>query len=126
VGLLTWCVTFWSLRKRGGPVLFVERVIAHVWGAGVLGTIGVFFVEMLMGMDVLVLSPVLALMAGMVFTVKAGLLSGEFYFHAAALYATALVMAVLMPWSVPAGPLLFGVVIAVCFFQPGWKYYRRP
>ena len=47
---------FWELRKRGGPVLFVERVIAHVWGAGVIGTIGVFFVEMLMGLGVLTLS----------------------------------------------------------------------
>ena len=37
VGLLIWCVIFWSLRKRGGPVLFVERVIAHVWGAGRAG-----------------------------------------------------------------------------------------
>jgi serine/threonine-protein kinase len=125
VGLLVWCVIFWSLRKRGGPVLFVERVIAHVWGAGVLGTIGVFFVEMLMGYGVLTLSPILALLAGMVFTVKAGLLSGEFYFHAATLYLTALAMALLMTWWVPAGPLLFGVVIAVCFFQPGLKYYRQ-
>jgi serine/threonine-protein kinase len=125
VGLLIWCVFFWSVRKRGGPVLFVERVIAHVWGAGVIGTIGVFFVEMLMGMGVLTLSPILALLAGMVFTVKAGLLSGEFYFHAAALYVTALVMAALMTWYLPAGPLLFGIVIAVCFFQPGLKYYRQ-
>jgi serine/threonine-protein kinase len=126
VGLLTWCACFWSLRKRGGPVLFVERVIAHVWGAGVAGTIGVFCVEMLIpGMDVLTLSPVLALMAGMVFTVKAGLLSGEFYFHAAALYLTAPAMAVLMTWWVPAGPLLFGVVVSACFFQPGLKYYHQ-
>jgi len=125
VGLLVWCVIFWSVRKRGGPVLFVERVIAHVWGAGVIGTIGVFFVEMLMGLGVLTLSPILALLAGMVFTVKAGLLSGEFYCHAAALYLTAVVMAALMTWYLPAGPLLFGVVIAVCFFQPGLKYYRQ-
>jgi serine/threonine-protein kinase len=125
VGLLLWCGIFWSLRKRGGPVLFVERVIAHVWGAGVIGTIGVFFVEMVMGLGVLTLSPILALLAGMVFTVKAGLLSGEFYFHAAALYLTAVVMAALMTWYLPLGPLLFGIVIAICFFQPGLKYYRQ-
>jgi serine/threonine-protein kinase len=125
VGLLIWCAIFWSLRKRGGPVLFVERVIAHVWGAAVIGTVGVFFVEMLMGLPVLTLSPVLALLGGMVFTIKGGLLSGEFYCHAAALYLTAVLMVPLMAWYLPAGPLLFGVVIAFCFFQPGLKYYRQ-
>jgi serine/threonine-protein kinase len=125
VGLLIWCAIFWSLRKRGGPVLFVERVIAHVWGAAVIGTVGVFFVEMLMGLPVLTLSPVLALIGGMVFTVKGGLLSGEFYFHAAALYLTAVLMVPLMAWYPPAGVMLFGVAIALCFFQPGLKYYRQ-
>ena len=64
VGLLIWCAIFWSLRKRGGPVLFVERVIAHVWGAACSGTVGVFFVEMLMGLAVLTLSPILPLIGG--------------------------------------------------------------
>jgi serine/threonine-protein kinase len=125
VGLLIWCAIFWSLRKRGGPVLFVERVIAHVWGAAVIGTVGVFFVEMLMGEPVLKLSPVLALFGGVVFTVKGGLLSGEFYVHAAAMYLTAVLMAPLMAVSVPAAVLLFGVVVTLCFFQPGLKYYRQ-
>jgi serine/threonine-protein kinase len=125
VGLLIWCAIFWWLRKRAGPVLFVERVIAHVWGAAVLGTVGVFFVEMAMGLPVLTLSPILALLGGMVFTVKGGLLSGEFYIHAAALYVTAVLMVPLMAWWAPAGILLFGVVVAACFFQPGLKYYRR-
>jgi serine/threonine-protein kinase len=125
VGLLVWCAIFWSLRKRGGPVLFVERVIAHVWGGAVLATVGVFLVEMLMGLPVLTLSPVLALIGGMVFAVKGGLLSGEFYFHAAALYLTAVLMVPLMAWYPPAGPLLFGAVVSLCFFQPGLKYYRQ-
>ena len=73
----------------------------------------------------LTLSPILPLIGGMVFTVKGGLLSGEFYFHAAALYLTAVLMALLMPWSLPAAVMLFGVVVAACFFQPGWKYYRQ-
>jgi tRNA A-37 threonylcarbamoyl transferase component Bud32 len=124
-GLLVWCAIFWSLRKRGGPVLFVERVIAHVWGGAVLATVGVFLVEMLMGLPVLTLSPVLALIGGMVFAVKGGLLSGEFYFHAAALYLTAVLMVPLMAWYAPAGPLLFGAVVSLCFFVPGLKYYRR-
>jgi serine/threonine-protein kinase len=125
VGLLVWCGIFWWLRKRAGPVLFVERVIAHVWGAAVLATVGVFFVEMAMRLPVLALSPVLALIGGMVFTVKGGLLSGEFYIHAAALYLTAVLMVPLMDLWQPAGILLFGVVVAVCFFQPGLKYYRQ-
>jgi len=125
VGLLIWCGIFWWLRKRGGPVLFVERVIAHVWGAAVLATVGVFFVEMLMGLPVLTLSPILPLIGGMVFTVKGGLLSGEFYFHAAAQYLTAVLMVPLMAWYPWAGILLFGIVVAACFFQPGLKYYRQ-
>jgi serine/threonine-protein kinase len=124
-GLLVWCAIFWSLRKRGGPVLFVERVIAHVWGGAVLATVGVFLIEMLMPLPVLTLSPVLALLGGMVFAVKGGLLSGEFYFHAAALYLTAVLMVPLMRWYPPAGPLLFGVVVSLCFFVPGLKYYRQ-
>jgi serine/threonine-protein kinase len=125
VGLLIWCGIFWSLRKRAGPVLFVERVIAHVWGAAVIATIGIFLVEILLDFPVLTLSPILALLGGIVFTIKGGLLSGSFYIHAAALYLTALPMAWVMQWSVPAGPLLFGVVVALCFFQPGLKYYRQ-
>jgi serine/threonine-protein kinase len=121
VGLVVWASIFWSLRKRGGPVLFVERVIAHVWGGAVIGTVGIFVIEMLLGLPVLTLSPMLAVLAGMVFTVKAGLLSGSFYIDAAALYLTAVPMALLPR----AGPLLFGVAVAACFFQSGLKYYRQ-
>ncbi len=31
-GFSTWALIFWTLRHRGGPVTFVERQIAHVWG----------------------------------------------------------------------------------------------
>ena len=33
VGFGTWAAIFWALRRRAGPVTFVERQIAHVWGA---------------------------------------------------------------------------------------------
>jgi serine/threonine-protein kinase len=126
-GLLIWCAIFWSLRKRGGPVLFVERVIAHVWGSAVIATAGVFVVEILMGLPVLTLSPMLALLAGIVFLVKGGLLSGEFYIPAVALYATAIPMAWLEknPALAPLAPAVFGLVVAPCFFVPGLKYYRQ-
>src|SRR5262249_9269191 len=34
-GLVAWGTIFWQLRRRAGPVLFVERQIAHAWAAGV-------------------------------------------------------------------------------------------
>lgn len=120
-GLIVWGAAFWSLRKRGGPVLFVERQVAHVWGAAVLATISNFVIEVLLGLPVLTLSPVLAVIAGMVFTVKAGMLSGSFYLAAGALFLTAIPMSLYSDY----GPMMFGVVSALCFFLPGWKYQRR-
>jgi serine/threonine-protein kinase len=121
LGLGTWASIFWALRRRAGPVTFVERQIAHVWMASTLGSISLFGVEVLLGMPVLTLSPVLAVLAGMVFLVKAGMLSGSFYFSSAACFATAVLMA-LFP---SIGLFLFGFVSAACFFIPGLKYYRQ-
>jgi serine/threonine-protein kinase len=119
-GLMAWGAVFWSLRKRGGPVLFVERQVAHVWGAAIAATLMVFLVEMELGLPVLTLSPILAVIAGMTFAVKAGMLSGAFYVSAAALFLTALPMARYPRYGI----LLFGLVTAVCFFVPGLKYRR--
>jgi serine/threonine-protein kinase len=120
-GLMIWGVIFWSLRKRGGPVQFIERQIAHVWGSAIIGTIGVFLVEVILKLTPLTLSPMLALMAGMVFVVKAGMLSGSFYFSAAAMFLSAIPMA-LFP---EVAPLIFGTVTAICFLVPGFKYARQ-
>jgi serine/threonine-protein kinase len=120
-GLVAWGAVFWSLRKRGGPVLFVERQVAHVWGAAIVATVMVFLVEMLLGLPVLTLSPILAVIAGMTFAVKAGMLSGAFYVSAAALFLTALPMALYPHYGI----LLFGLASAVCFFVPGLKYHRQ-
>src|SRR5262249_43450694 len=108
-------------RKRGGPVLFVERQVAHVWGGAIVATVMVFVVEMLLGLPVLTLSPILAVIAGMTFAVKAGMLSGAFYVSAAALFLTALPMAYYPRYGI----LLFGLVTAVCFVVPGLKYHRQ-
>ena len=60
------------------------------------------------------------------FMVKAGMLSGAFYLSAAALFLTAVPMSLCQAYGYPAyGPLLFGVVSAICFFVPGWKYQRQ-
>jgi serine/threonine-protein kinase len=120
VGLGIWVSIFWALRRRSGPVTFVERQIAHVWASSVISSTLLFVVEMLIGLPVLTLSPVLGLTSGSVFLVKAGILSGQFYFQAAALYLTAGLMA-LFP---EAGLSLFGIVSALCFFLPGLKYHK--
>jgi serine/threonine-protein kinase len=119
-GLATWGAIFWRLRRLDGPVLFVERQIAHAWAAGVAASIGLFVIEVVQGLPVLTLSPVLAVVGGMVFFVTAGTLSGRFYLTTAAYFATAVAMA-----RFPSVEhLLFGVVSAVSFFVPGLKYYR--
>jgi serine/threonine-protein kinase len=121
LGLGTWASIFWALRRRAGPVTFVERQIAHVWMASTLGSISLFGIEMLLGLPVLTLSPVLAILGGMIFLIKAGMLSGSFYFSAAACFVTAVLMA-LFP---SVGLFLFGIISAGCFFIPGLKYYRQ-
>jgi eukaryotic-like serine/threonine-protein kinase len=120
-GLIVWGTAFWQLRKRGGPVLFVERQVAHIWAGSVVATISVFVVEVLLRLPVLTLSPILAVIAGLTFVVKAGMLSGSFYVSAAALFLTAIPMAIYPEY----GPLMFGFVSALCFFVPGLKYHRQ-
>ncbi len=120
-GLFVWAPIFWALRRRSGPVTAIERQVAHIWGASVIGSILLFFVEWVLGEPVLRLAPVLGLLSGMVFLVKAAMLNGVFYVQAVALFVTALAMA---HW--PAiGHTIFGVVSALCFFIPGWKYYQQ-
>jgi serine/threonine-protein kinase len=120
-GLALWAPIFWALRHRTGPVTAVERQIAHVWGGSVIASVMLFWVEALLDLPVLKLSPVLALLAGLVFFAKAGILSGAFYIQAAVLFATALVMCVAGSFA----HIIFGVVSGVCFFVPGLKYFRQ-
>jgi hypothetical protein len=120
-GLALWAPIFWALRHRTGPVTAVERQVAHIWGASVVASVLLFGVEALLGLPVLTLSPVLALLAGTVFLAKAGILSGAFYIQAAVLFVTALVMCVAPAWQ----HVIFGLVSAVCFMVPGYKYFRQ-
>ena len=64
VGLVTWGTIFWQLRRRAGPVLFVERQIAHAWAAGVCASIAMFAIEWQAGLPALTLSPAVAVAAG--------------------------------------------------------------
>ncbi len=121
VGLGTWAAVFWALRRRMGPVTFVERQIAHVWGASLLAIAALTPLEWIMQLEPLKLSPILGLVSAMMFFVKAGILAGWFYVQSASLLFTSLLMA-LFP---NVAHLLFGFVSAACFFVPGLKYYRQ-
>jgi len=121
IALWAWAYVFWFLRRRKGPVTFVERQIAHLWAGSMIGIALLFPLETWLGLEVLTLSPVLAIIMGFVFFVKAAILSGAFYLQAAALFATTAAMAY---WPNQAH-LIFGAVAAVSFFVPGWKYHLR-
>jgi serine/threonine-protein kinase len=121
LGLATWAVVLWHLRKAAGPVLFVERQVAHAWAAGVCASIAMFWIEWLGDLPALTLSPAVAVAAGMVMVFKAGILSGRFYVWAAVNFAAAVVMPLVPEISI----LLFGAVSALSFFVPGLKYYRQ-
>lgn len=118
-GLGAWAMIFWNLRRRSGPVTFVERQVAHVWAASMACSTGLFGVEYLLDLPVLTLSPVLALIAAAVFVVKAGILSGEFYIYAAILFLTAAPMALFPKYSLT----IFGLASGVAFFLPGLKFH---
>jgi len=94
VGVGAWAMIFWELRRRSGPITFVERQIAHLWAGSSFSSMLLFGIEALLELPVLTLSPVLPLIAGNVFLAKAGVLSGKFYVQAFVLYLTAFVMAV--------------------------------
>ncbi|MFP6768596.1 MAG: serine/threonine-protein kinase, partial [Planctomycetaceae bacterium] len=130
VGAGLWALIFWNLRKRSGPVTFVERQIAHIWAGSMLGSTLLYAVEWILGLPVLQLSPVLGLMTGAVFLVKAGILSGRFYIQAVVLFASAPLMAWIQHATQQAGSFdfsisLFGLLSAGSFFFPGLKYYRQ-
>lgn len=121
MGLGTWATAFWGLRHRSGPVTFVERQIAHIWAASMASSTLLFAIEAVLGLPVLMLSPVLGIISAAVFVAKAGILSGEFYVQAVALFATSLVMAAVPAW----GLTIFGTVSALCFLIPGWRLHRQ-
>jgi serine/threonine-protein kinase len=120
-GLGAWAAVFWALRRRMGPVTFVERQIAHLWAGSMICIALLFPLEWVLGLRPLELSPVLGLVTGMVFLAKAGILSGEFYVPAFALFLTSALMAYFPDYA----HFIFGIVSAACFFFPGLKYYRQ-
>jgi serine/threonine-protein kinase len=121
VGLGAWAAFFWGLRRKGGPISFVERQLAHIWGSGIVAINLVFLVEWLLGLPVLSLAPMIAVTNGMLFMTKAGILSGFYYFQAAAVFLAVFPMA----WLPRFAPLIFGVVAGACFFVTGLKYKLR-
>ncbi len=59
LGLGAWAAVFWALRRRMGPVTFVERQIAHVWGASMVAIAALFPLEWWLNLPTLALSPML-------------------------------------------------------------------
>jgi eukaryotic-like serine/threonine-protein kinase len=126
LGLGLWAAIFWNLRHRAGPITAVERQIAHLWGGCMLASIALFAVESIMNRPVLEMSPVLGVVAGIMFLVKAGMLSGSFYVHSIVMFSVAGVMAAIQHSNLPNFSLtLYGVVAGLTFFLPGLKYYRQ-
>ncbi|EMI28822.1 serine/threonine-protein kinase [Rhodopirellula europaea] len=121
IGLSAWAAVFWKLRQRMGPVTFIERQVAHVWGASLIATALLFPLEWWIGLEPLRLAPMLGVITAMVFLIKAGMLSGAFYIQTVLLLATSVAMAVFPS----AAHLIFGIVAAGCFFMPGYKYERQ-
>ena len=121
VGLGAWAIVFWVVRRRMGPVMFVERQIAHVWAGSMLCVALLFPLEAALGLEPLELAPLLGALAGMTFLMKAGILSGAFYIPTAVMFATSVLMALLPPVAM----ILFGLSSAACFFLTGLKYYRK-
>lgn len=126
-GLGAWAVIFWNLRRRSGPITFVERQIAHVWAGSMIADTFMYVIEYQLALPVLTLSPMLGPVSGAVFLVKAAVLSGKFYVYSVVLCLTGLLMAWLQTQNyIPnIGLTVFGIVSAACFAIPGWKYYRQ-
>jgi hypothetical protein len=121
VGLCGWAALFWALRRRGGPIRFVERQLAHVWGAGIVSINLIFLVEWLLGLPTLKLAPMIAVTNGTMFMIKAGILSGDYYLQAAVTFLAIFPMA----WFPRFAPMIFGLVASACFFVTGLKYRLR-
>jgi serine/threonine-protein kinase len=121
VGLGTWAAIFWELRRRGGPISSVERLMVHVWGSGVVALNLLFLAEWLMGLPVFALAPILAITNGMLFMVKGGILSGAFYLMAGAVFLSMFPMV----WFPEFAPLIFAGIAATCFFVAGFQSHLR-
>ncbi len=127
VGLSVWAAIFYSLRKRSGPVTFVERQIVHIWAGSMIASMLLYSVEWLLGLKILSLSPCIALVSGMVFLAKASMLSGKFYAQATVLFLSGVAMAWIQnSESLPNVSIsIYGLVAGVSFFLPGLKYHRQ-
>lgn len=126
VGISVWAFIFYNLRRRAGPVTFIERQIVHLWAGSMISSMLLFYIEWQLDLRVLTLSPAISLVSAMVFLVKASLLDGRFYFQAGILFATAGVMTLIQSSNLPDVSVgLYGLVSGLSFFIPGLKYYRQ-
>ena len=92
-----------------------------------LAVIGIFLPEMILQMDALQLSPILAVITGMMFVTKAGMLSGEFYIYAALNFIAIVPMTISMnmqpTWHL--NQIILAVVASLGFIIPGARYHQQ-
>ena len=126
VGLGTWAAIFWNLRRRSGPITFVERQIAHVWAGSMIIDTFMYAIECQLGLPVLTLSPMLGPISGAVFLDEGGdALRRVLYPRRRAVpHRPRDGLAADANYHAQLGLTVFGIVSAICFFIPGWKYYR--
>lgn len=125
--LLTAVFSIWSWlyvreRRKRGPIMFSERHVLHSWASHLVGVMGVLAVEAKLGMTPFTLAPVIALIGAGTFIIKAGVVSGEFYYWAAANVAAGVAMLFFPQVSL----LIMGLVGGASFAVPGFKYSRVP
>jgi serine/threonine-protein kinase len=126
LGMATLFIPLWYYRFRGGPPLTViERQLAQVWvvvAAAVVLDVGTGWLRAPpaegVGMLSLVATPFLELGVG--FGCTAAILGGSFYVLAVACAFLAVLAAVRPDVS----PLVFGAVLGLGLFVPGWKFSR--
>ena len=113
----------WWLRAAGRSCHLHRTPDRPRLGGRHPGSISIFLAEWVYGLPVLSMAPGLAIVAAMVYLMKAGMLSGRLYIWVALYVLTSIAMACL-PNRPEVQLLLFGLVAWASFFFPGLKYYR--
>ncbi len=113
-----WSIVFWKLRGPDRRLSFIERQIAHLWMGANISCGFILGLEALLRLPPLTLAPLMALVGGTVFLLKASLLSGAFYLPAMGFFLAAPLMVWWPQWQV----LVLGGIAWASLFPIGLKY----
>lgn len=114
-----WSIVFWKLRGPQKRLSFIERQVAHLWVGANISCGFILALEAGLQLPPLTLAPLLALVGGSMFLVKASLLSGTFYIPAIGFFLSAPVMVWWPQWQM----IMLGLVAWSSFFPIGLKYF---